>query len=252
MAGHSHSANVKYRKDRVNAAKAKVFSKIARMLTVAAKLGGGDPDANPRLRLAVDKARMVSMPKDSIERAINKGTGGGQVGDYEEFLYEGYGPSGVAVLLEIMTDNRNRTAPEIRRIFEKNGGKLGGSGEVAWMFERKALFAVEPSAELGEDQLVEIVLEAGAEDLVEAGEAFEIRCAPGDFVSVREKLEHAGVPLAGAEVGYLPKTTAAIDDVADAQKVVRCIDALEEQDDVQNLYANFDFSDEVIAALSTA
>jgi YebC/PmpR family DNA-binding regulatory protein len=250
MAGHSHSANIKYRKDRVNAAKAKVFSKIARMVTVAAKLGGGDPDANPRLRLAIEKARMVSMPKENIARAIKKGTGDGDVGDYEELMYEGYAAGGVAVMAEVLTDNRNRTAPEIRKAFEKNGGNLGTAGAVAWMFERKATFPVASDCALSEDQLMEIAIEAGAEDLLDEGDHFEIRCDPSEFVDIREALERAEVPLDGGEVGYVPKTTAVVADIAEARKVARLLDALEEHDDVQNVFANFEFTDEVLADLA--
>ncbi len=249
MAGHSHSANIKYRKERVNAAKAKVFSKIARMITVAARLGGGDPAANPRLRLAMEKARVVSMPKDNIERAIKKGTGDGSVEEYEELLYQGYAPSGVAVLLEILTDNRNRTAPEVRQVFDRSGGNLGNSGAVAWMFERKARFAVPSTSGVGEERLMEIALEAGAEDLVPLGDAFEIRSEPGDFEAVRAALESASVEFEGAEVAYLPKQLVEIGDVRDARKVLRCLDELEELDDVQNVYSNCEFSDDVLKAL---
>ena len=251
MAGHSHSANIKYRKDRVDAAKAKMFSKIARMVTVAAKLGGGDPDANPRLRLAIEKARMVSMPKENITRAIKKGTGNSDVGNYEELLYEGYAAAGVAVMLEVLTDNKNRSAGEIRKAFERNGGNLGTNGAVAWMFERKATFPVASDCELTEDQLMEIAIDAGAEDLLDAGDHFEIRCEPSDFVGVREALERAKVPLNGGEVSYVPKTTAVVSEIAEARKVARLLDALEEHDDVQNVFANFEFTDEVLADLAS-
>ena len=250
MAGHSHSANVKYRKDRVNAAKAKVFSKIARMIMVAAKLGGPETDANPRLRLAIEKARMVSMPKDNIERAIKKGSGDTDGANYEEILYEGYAPGGVAVMLEALTDNRNRTAPELRKIFEKGGGNLGTNGSVAWMFERKAVFKVAEDAGLSEDQLMEFALEAGAEDLVQVGGQFEFRGDPGDFVAVRDTLEKAEVPIAGGEVCYLPKTVAEVTDVAEARKVLKLLDALDEHDDVQSVFANFEFSSAVAESLA--
>ena len=249
MAGHSHSANIKFRKDRVDAARAKAFSKLARMVTVAAKLGGGDPDANPRLRLAIDKARLVNMTKDSITRAIKKGTGEGSEGNFEELLYEGYGSGGVAILLEVLTDNRNRTAPEVRKIFEKAGGNLAANGSVVWMFERKGVFEIEPGEDLGEDRLMEIALEAGAEDLVQVGDRFEIRCEPEHFSDVKAGLERFSVPLAGGEVAYVAKNHNEISEVETARKVLRLLDALDEQDDVQGVYANYQFTHEVIEAL---
>jgi YebC/PmpR family DNA-binding regulatory protein len=243
MAGHSHSANIKFRKDRVDQARAKVFSKLARMVTVAAKLGGGDPDGNPRLRLAIDKARLVNMTKDSIARAIKKGTGEGSEGNYEELLYEGYGPGGVAVMLDVLTDNRNRTAPEVRKIFEKSGGKLAANGSVAWMFERRGVFEVDVRGGIGEDRLMEVVLEAGADDLVSVGDSFEIRCEPDQFSAIKTALEDAKVPLAGGEVAYVAKNHADIADPELARKVLKLLDALDEQDDVQGVYANYQFSD---------
>ena len=249
MAGHSHSANVKYRKDRVNAAKAKAFSKVARMITVAAKLGGGDPEANPRLRLAMEKARMVSMPKDNIERAIKKGTGDGSVEEYTELLYEGYAPCGVAVLLEILTDNRNRTAPEVRLVFDRAGGNLGNSGAVAWMFERKARISVPATEEFDEERLLEIAIESGAEDLVAFDDSFEVRCEASDFIAVKDALEQAGVRIEGGEVSYVPKQIMEVGDVEDARKVMRCIDALEELYDVQSVYVNCEVTDEVLQVL---
>lgn len=249
MAGHSHSANIKFRKDRVDQARAKAFSKMARMITVAAKLGGGDPDSNPRLRLAVEKARLVNMTKDSIARAIKKGTGEGSEGNYEEVLYEGYGPGGVAILLEVLTDNRNRTAPEVRRIFEKAGGNLAANGSVAWMFERKAIFEVDPKAKLGEERLMEVALEAGADDLVTVGNGFEIRSAPEQFSTVQTVLLKAKVPLAGSEVAYLPANHVLIEDVDLARRVVKLLDDLDDQDDVQEVYSNYRFSDQVAGAL---
>ncbi len=251
MAGHSHSANIKFRKDRVDSKRAKVFSKASRLITVAAKLGGPDPDANARLRLAIDKARMVSMPKDNIERAIKKGAGGGDDGDYEEILYEGYGPCGVAIMLEAMTDNRNRTAPELRKLFEKGGGNLGTTGAVAWMFGRKAVFAVDPEASAEEDALMEMALEAGAEDLLSLGEGnFEIRCEPSDFESVRKALDDAGAPIQGGEVRYIASNEVALESVDDARKVLKLMDALEDHDDVQNAFANYTISDEIATQLA--
>ncbi|MHC5062847.1 MAG: YebC/PmpR family DNA-binding transcriptional regulator [Planctomycetota bacterium] len=251
MAGHSHSKNVQFRKDRVNALKAKTFSKVGRMITVAAKQGGPDPDGNPHLRLALEKARLASMPKDTIERAIKKGAGGADLGDYEDLLYEGYGTGGVAVMVEILTDNRNRTAPEVRKIFEKCGGNLGTSGAVAWMFERVAVIRVTPDSSFSEDDLLEKALEAGAEDLVEEDGAVEVRAAASDMHSVMAELEKAGVPLAGGEVCYLPKTKAEINSVEEAKKIVRLLEALEDHDDVQSVFANHSFSEEVRGGLES-
>ncbi|MGA1525827.1 MAG: YebC/PmpR family DNA-binding transcriptional regulator, partial [Planctomycetota bacterium] len=249
MAGHSHSANIKYRKERVNAAKAKAFSKVARMITVAARLGGGDPDGNARLRLALEKARLVSMPKDNIERAIRKGIGDADTSNYEEVLYEGFAPCGVAVLLEILTDNRNRTAPEIRRILERAGGNLGSTGAVAWMFERKAVFPIGKIEGLDEDRVMELVLEAGAEDFDDLGESFQIRCEPSEFEAVRGAFGAAGFDIQGGEIAYLPKTLSVVEDPADARRVLQCLDALEDNDDVQGVYSNQAFSEQVLDEL---
>jgi YebC/PmpR family DNA-binding regulatory protein len=250
MAGHSHSANIKFRKDRVDAKRARAFSKMARMITVAAKAGGGDPDANPRLRLAIEKARVVNMTKDGIERAIRKGTGEGETGAYEEALYEGYAPGGVAVIVEALTDNRNRTSPELRKIFERAGGHLAGAGTVAYLFHRKAVFVVDPHHEVGEEKLLEVVLDAGAEDLVTADGTFEIHGAPGDFVAIKEALERAQVPLAVASVTQVPGNSIDLPDVDDARRVLRLIDMLEEHDDVQTVSTNHRLSDAVAARLA--
>lgn len=250
MAGHSHSKNVQHRKDRVNAKKAKVFSKCAKMITVAAKLGGGDPDGNPRLRLAIDKARMASMPKDNIERAIKKGTGDTTQDNYEDILYEGYGPSGVAVLVEILTDNRNRTAPEVRKIFEKSGGNLGQSGAVAWMFERRAAVQIDSQCSLDEDALLELAMEAGADDLQKTESGFLVLCQPGDMAAVRDALKEADVPLAGGELIYSASTKSEIGDLEVARKLVRLIDSLEEHDDVQSISTNHEMTPEVLAGLA--
>lgn len=249
MAGHSHSSNIRFRKDRVDAKRAKAFAKLSRMITVAARDGGGNPDGNPRLRLAVDKARVLSMPKDVIERAIRKGTGEAGGAAFEEILYEGYGPGGVAILLEILTDNRNRTAPEIRKIFESCGGNLAASGAVAWMFERRGSFRVDPAAGLTEDRLLEIVLEAGAEDLQRDGDTFVILCALADFAAVRARLEALGVPLLAAEPAQVPVQRHVVEDPAVAARIVRLLDALDDHDDVQAVYSSEEFTDAVAAAL---
>lgn len=250
MAGHSHSSNIKFRKDRVDAKRARLFAKLSRMITVAARQGGGSVDGNPKLRLAVDKARVVSMSKDAIERAIRKGTGEGEVGNFEELLYEGYGPGGVAVLLEILTDNRNRTAPEIRKVFENHGGNLAASGAVAWMFERRGVCSVDPACRLDEEQLLERVLECGAEDLVRDGDAFTIYCPQGALADVRACLESAGVPLRGAELAYVTAQRTPVTDTAVGRRVASLLDALDEHDDVQGVHSSEDFSDAVVKALS--
>ncbi len=245
MAGHSHSANIKFRKDRVDAKRAQAFSKMARMITVAAKMGGGDPDANPRLRLAIEKARVVNMPKDHIARAIKMGPGEGDTGSFEEIVYEGYAPGGVAVMLDILTDNRNRTAPEVRKMFDRAGGNLAATGAVAYMFQRKSVFVVDPDAGIDEEKLMEIVLEAGAEDLVPMGGTFEIRGAPGDFIAIKDALEASEVPVADAEVTQIPENTVLIESLEEARKVVKLLDNLEAHDDVQNVAANYTLSDEI-------
>jgi YebC/PmpR family DNA-binding regulatory protein len=249
MAGHSHSSNIKFRKDRVDQKRAKVFSKISRMITVAVRQGGPSADGNAKLRLAMEKARIVSMSKDAIERAIKKGSGEGDAGNYEEVLYEGYGPGGVAVMLEILTDNRNRTAPEIRKLFEDHGGNLAANGAVSWMFERKGVFHVDPAGEAAEERLTEIALDAGADDLAVEGDGFAIYCRPGAFTEVKARLDGAKVLLRGAELAYVPNQRSAVADAAVARRVVRLLDALDDNDDVQGVHSNEDFSDDVMQSL---
>ena len=253
MAGHSHSANIRFRKDRVDAKRAKAFSKLSRMITVAAKEGGGSPDANAKLRLALDKARVLSMPKEGIERAIKKGTGEGSIGNFEELVYEGYGPGGVALMLECLTDNRNRTAADVRMLLEKHGGNLGTNGAVAWMFERKGRWVV-PVERDGEawteDALLEVVLEAGADDLVADDETFVVLSAPASFAQVNEALRAAGVEFREAGLASVPNQQATIADAKIADRLVRLIDALEDLDDVQEVFSNEDFTPEVVAALA--
>jgi YebC/PmpR family DNA-binding regulatory protein len=249
MAGHSHAANVMYRKAAVNNKRSKLWGKLARAITIAAKLGGGDPAANPRLRKALLDARSMSMPKDNIERAIKKGTGGGSDADnVEEALYEGYGPSGVAVLVEILTDNRNRTAGEIRKIFDVNGGKLGSSGCVAFNFDRKGLFVI-PASKTSEEQLMEVALEAGAEDIKQEGDKFEVLCSPEAYVAVSEALTAAGIEPEMASVSRIPNTTVDLD-VESARKVLKLLEQLDDHDDVQSVAANFKVSDEAMEELS--
>lgn len=249
MAGHSHSANIQFRKDRVDAKRAKLFSKLSRMITVAARQGGGALDGNAKLRLAVDKARVASMSNDAIDRAIKKGTGEGDQSTWEEVVYEGYGPGGVAVMLEILTNNRNRTAGDVRRIFDDHGGNLAANGAVAWMFERRGVFQVDPSAGLSEEALLELVLEVGAEDLQRTGDAFTIYCALAEFTSVQKQLQQRSIPLRGFELAYVSAQRAVVADLEQARRVMALFDELEDNDDVQSLHSNVDFPDEVAKAL---
>jgi YebC/PmpR family DNA-binding regulatory protein len=254
MAGHSHSSNIKFRKDRVDSKRAKTFAKLSRMITVAARLGGGSLDHNARLRLCVDKARVLSMPKDGIDRAIKKGIGEGDLGDYEEVLYEGYGPGGVAMMLEILTDNRHRTAADVRMVMEKHGGNLGTSGAVAWMFERRGRFVIGESTDdapssLGGERLLELVLEVGADDLVEEGGQATILCAATNFADVQQALAARDVPLATAELAYVPNQRTVVADPAVASRLLKLIDDLDDNDDVQTVFSNEDFPEDVVKVL---
>ena len=252
MAGHSHSANIRFRKDRVDAKRAKTFSKLSRMITVAAKEGGGDPDANAKLRLALDKARVLSMPKDGIERAIKKGTGEGNIGDFEEVVYEGYGPGGVAVMMEILTDNRNRSAADVRMIMEKCGGNLGQNGSVNWMFERKGRWVVPKARDDGEwteETLMDVVLEAGADDLAEDGDVFVVLSAPNAFGAVNAALGAAGVEFREAGLASVPTQRTKVSDPDVGVKLMKMIDGLEDNDDVQEIFTNEELADDVLKAL---
>jgi YebC/PmpR family DNA-binding regulatory protein len=222
----------------------KLFSKLAREIMVAAKDGGGNPDGNPRLRSAIDRAKEGGLPNDNIQRAIQRGTGDVEGASYESITYEGYAPGGVAVLVEVLTDNRNRTAGEIRNVFSKHGGALGESGSVAWMFDRQGLITVE-RARVGEDALLEVALDAGAEDVRSLQDAFEVVTSPEQFFAVKRALEAAGIPLAAADITMVPKTTVRLEGKP-AQQVLRLVEALEDHDDVQQAYANFDVPDEVL------
>ncbi|MEM9415022.1 MAG: YebC/PmpR family DNA-binding transcriptional regulator [Planctomycetota bacterium] len=248
MAGHSKWANIKHRKGRQDAKRSKIWSKCSRAIIVAAKNGGsGDPAMNLALRYAIEEAKAQNMPKDTIAKAIEKGTGGGDGVSYEEILYEGYGPAGVAVMLEILTDNRNRTAAEIRKLFEKGGGNQGTTGSVAFNFERKGEVYID-KAHATEDQLMETALEAGAEDIEDDGEAWHIVCDPSDFIAVKEAVEEAGIEIASAGVNQIAINTVACTG-KDVEKVMRMIEAFEDNDDVQKVHANFDISDEEMAKL---
>ena len=246
MSGHSHWATIKRAKGAADAKKGKVFSKLSRAIIIAARHGGGDPDMNLKLRYAIDKARQASMPKDNIDRAIKKGTGEGGTEIYEELVYEGYGPGGVAMLVEVTTDNRNRTNTEVRKLIERSGGKMGSQGAVSWMFERKGFMVVDAKG-VDEDMLMEIVLEAGADDLKRAGPNFDITCDPAHFNKVQEVLKKNNIATASAELSQLPKTPMEVDaDVA--RKVFKLMEALDDHDDVQNVYSNMHMTDEVAAA----
>ena len=254
MAGHSHSSNIRFRKDRVDSKRAKAFAKLSRRITVAARQGGGSLDGNAKLRLCVEKARVASMPKDAIERAIRKGTGAGELGSYEEILYEGYGPGGVALMIEILTDNRHRTAADVRALMEKFGGNLGASGSVAWMFERKGRFVVDPAPEEGappldEARLLEVVLAVGADDFVVDDGATAILCHPAAFADVNAALAAHRLSLRTAELAYVPTQRVLVSDEGVAIRLMRLIDALEDNDDVQSLFSNEEFTGSVMKAL---
>lgn len=244
MAGHSKWAGIKHKKAIVDAQRGKLFSKLIRELTVAAKQGGGHPEANPRLRLAIAKAREANMPKDTIEKAILRGTGQLPGVTYEEVVYEGYGPGGVAILVEAVTDNKNRTTQEIRTTFAHRGGNLAGAGSVSWLFHKKGLVAV-PKQGIDEDRLMSIVLEAGAEDLRTQSTAYEITTDPKSFERVRQALESREVPIESAELTMLPTSQIKLVD-QQARHILELVDAIEELEDVQHVYANFDIPDEII------
>ena len=246
MSGHSKWAQVKHKKAAVDAKKGKIFSKIVKEISVAARLGGGDTDGNPRLRVAIEKAKEVNMPQENIKRAIMKGTGELPGVAYEETIYEGYGPGGTAILLEVLTDNRNRTVSEIRHIMTKHDGNLGEAGCVAWMIDKKGYIIVEKT-KIDEDSLMSVALEAGAEDLKnDPGEdSYEIITTPEDMNKVKASLEAAGISLSLAEITMLPKSYVALDGKS-AEVMIRLVEALEDHEDVQNVYTNFDIPEEVM------
>jgi YebC/PmpR family DNA-binding regulatory protein len=247
MAGHSKWSQIKHKKAAVDAKRGKIFSKLAREISVAARLGGGDPSMNPRLRSAIEKAKEANMPHDNIKRAVQKGTGELPGASYEESTYEGYGPGGVAMLVEVLTDNKNRTVAEIRHLLNKYGGSLGEAGCVSWMFDKKGYILVE-KASVDEDTLMSIVLDAGAEDMKnEPGEeSYEIITAPEDLNKVKESLLGSNIPFSVAETTMLPRSYVALDGDA-ARKMIRLMNLLEDNDDVQNVYANFDLPDELMS-----
>ncbi|HKQ96930.1 MAG TPA: YebC/PmpR family DNA-binding transcriptional regulator [Candidatus Polarisedimenticolia bacterium] len=241
MSGHSKWHTIKHKKGAADAKRGRVFTRIIKELTVAARVGGGDPDANPRLRTVVAAAKAANMPKDNIEKAIKKGTGELPGVSYEEVTYEGYGPSGVALMVQALTDNRNRTLPEIRHLFSKHGGNLGESNCVSWMFEKKGYLVVGKAA-AGEDALLELVLEAGGDDVGEDGENWEVFTPPDRLDQVREALAAKGIVAASAEVSMVPKNTVRVEGKK-AQQVLAMMEGLEEHDDVQNVWANADIDD---------
>ncbi|PLY02617.1 MAG: YebC/PmpR family DNA-binding transcriptional regulator [Desulfuromonas sp.] len=246
MAGHSKWANIKHRKGAQDAKRGKVFTKLIKEITVAAKIGGADQEANPRLRLAVDKAKQANMPKDNIDRAIKKGTGDLDGVTYEEGIFEGYGPGGVAVIVEFLTDNRTRTVADVRHIFTKHNGNLGVSGSVAFMFDRKGMITFGEGADF--DTVFEIALEAGAEDVKDEEGVIEVITEPGEFEQVRNALSDKEMSFETAEITMLPQTTTAVEGKS-AEQLMKMIDKLEDNDDVQNVYANFDISDEEMALI---
>jgi len=243
MSGHSKWATIKHKKGAADAARAKTFAKLIRLVEVAAREGGSDAGTNASLRSAVTKARDSSVPMDTIDRAIKRGSGELEGVHYEQMMYEGYSAGGVAMLVDALTDNRNRTGAEVRAIFSKNGGAMAEPGAVAWQFERKGVILV-PSS-ISEDDLMAIALDAGAEDLAPQGDTWQLTCEPGDFTALRTALEEAGITIESAETTMLAQNTVPVDNEATAKSVLRMLDVLEEHDDVQNVYANFDISDEL-------
>jgi YebC/PmpR family DNA-binding regulatory protein len=251
VSGHSKWSSIKHKKGAADAKRGKLFSKLTRAIIVAAKEGGGDPANNLALQNAIEKARSYSMPKDNIDRAIAKGTGeGGDGAAYETVVYEGYGPEGVAVIVEALTDNRNRTASDVRHAFTKHGGSLGTTGAVAWQFERRGVVVV-PAAGADEEELFLAAADGGADDVEVDGDVFQVTSAIENLAAVREAIEAAGFTVDSAELSMVPKTTVAVEDESAAKSVMRLIDTLEDNDDVQDVYANFDIPEQVLEAVAS-
>ncbi|KGG79582.1 transcriptional regulator [Caloranaerobacter azorensis H53214] len=240
MAGHSKWANIKHRKGKQDAKRAKIFTKLTRAIIVAAREGGADPEYNAALKTAIEKAKAANMPNDNIERAIKKGAGELDGVNYEEITYEGYGPGGIAVLVEVLTDNRNRTASDIRHYFSKFGGNLGSTGCVSFMFDRKGVLIIEKEEGIDEEELMMQAIEAGAEDFITEEEYFEITTSPEDFATVRDSLKQAGYTFTTAEISFIPQNTTGLTDEEDIKNMTKLIDALEDNDDVQNVYHNWE------------
>jgi YebC/PmpR family DNA-binding regulatory protein len=251
VSGHSKWSSIKHKKGAADAKRGKLFSKLSRAITVAAKEGGGDPAGNLALQNAIEKARSYSMPKDNIERAIAKGSGAdAEAASFETVVYEGYGPEGVAVLVEALTDNRNRTASEVRHAFTKHGGNLGTTGAVAWQFERRGVVLV-PADGVDEEELVTAAAEGGADDVELDGSSFVVTSAPESLSSVRQALEEAGFTVESVELAMVPKTTVAVADESVARRIVKLVEGLEDTEDVQDVYANFDIPEEVLEAVAS-
>jgi YebC/PmpR family DNA-binding regulatory protein len=248
MSGHSKWATIKHKKAALDAKRGKTFTRLIKEIMIAARSGGGDVDANARLRTAIAAAKAVSMPADNIKRAVMRGTGELEGGQIEEYAYEGYGPGGAAIIVEVATDNKNRTVSEIRHVFSKNGGNLGEQGSVAWMFERKGQILIE-AAKAQEDDLMNIVLEAGADDLRNDGDNWEILTAPESLAAVQDALQKANIPTISAAVAMLPKNTVQVEG-KNAAAILRLTEALEEHDDVQNVFSNFDIDEKEMEALA--
>ena len=244
MSGHNKWSTIKHKKAALDAKRGKIFTRVIKELTVSAKIGGGDPDGNPRLRSAIAEAKAANMPADNIKRAIMKGTGELPGVSYEDVVYEGYGPGGVAVYVEVLTDNKMRTTPEIRHMFSKHGGNLGEPNSVSWMFEKKGQFTIAASSST-EEKLMEVVLDAGADDLQSGTEAFEVTCAPGVFGQVQEALEKAGIPTSEAKLAMVATNVVELD-AKKAGQCLRLLETLEEHEDVQNVYANLSFDDAAV------
>ena len=248
MSGHSKWASIKHKKGAADAKRGKVFSRLNKEITVAARLGGGDPGGNPRLRSAIQAAKAENMPKDNMERAIKKGTGELEGASYEECNYEAYGPGGVAIMIDCLTDNKNRTVAEVKHLFERHGGNLGEPGCVSWIFEKKGLIVFERDS-VEEERLLELALDAGAEDIKEEETQFEILTDPSDFESVKKAFDGEGLSYTVAEVSMIPQNTVSLEG-RDAERMLNLIEILEEHDDINHVYANFDIPDEVMEALS--
>ncbi len=248
MSGHSKWATIKHKKGKEDAKRGKLFSKLSRAITVAVREGGTDPNMNISLANAIEKAKSYSMPKDNIERAIQRGGGGADGAQYEAIVYEGYGPAGVAIIIDVLTDNKNRSAAEVRNILSKHGGSLAQPGAVAWVFERRGSIVVD-GTRYTEDDVMNAALEAGADDVLQDGEEFQVLTQPADFAAVRDAMAAAGIEFENAELTMIPKNTVKLEE-NDARKTMKIVDALEDSDDVQDVYANFDIAEDVLEALA--